>query len=97
MIRREAHDGVSKVIDEFFASNYDLIVLDEILISVRDGYLEEERLLDLIVTKPETVELVLTGRGATEKVIALADYVSEVKCVKHPYEKGVQSREGIEF
>lgn len=97
VITKEAHEGVLRVKNDFFAANYDLIVLDEILISVRDQYLEEEQLVDLIASKPKGVELVLTGRGATEKVIALADYVTEVKKIKHPYDVGVRSREGIEY
>jgi cob(I)alamin adenosyltransferase len=47
--------------------------------------------------KPENVELVLTGRIATEKIIEKADLVSEIKKIKHPYDKGIKSREGIEY
>jgi cob(I)alamin adenosyltransferase len=47
--------------------------------------------------KPEKLELVLTGRGVTEKIVEKADLVSEVKEVKHPYSQGVKSREGIEY
>lgn len=96
-IREEAHEGVGRVKNEFFAAGYDLVVLDEILISVRDNYLEEELLLELIAAKPKDAELVLTGRGATEKVMAMADYVSEVKKIKHPYDQKIRSREGIEY
>jgi cob(I)alamin adenosyltransferase len=48
-------------------------------------------------TKPEKLELVLTGRGVTEKIIEKADLVSEVKEVKHPFSQGIKSREGIEY
>lgn len=97
VIRQEANEGVERVVNEFFSSDYDLIVLDEVLISVRDAYLEENKLIELIKSKPATVELVLTGRGASDSVVALADYVTEMKKIKHPYDKGVRSREGIEF
>jgi cob(I)alamin adenosyltransferase len=76
---------------------FDLLILDEILIAVRDGFLEEETLLAFMREKPVSLELVLTGRGATEKVMALADYVSFVQKVKHPYDQNIPSREGIEF
>lgn len=75
----------------------DMMIMDEILITVRDGFLEEEVLLDFINQKPEGTELVLTGRGATEGLIARADYVSEINMVKHPYQQGIPSRKGIEF
>jgi len=79
------------------SSNPDLLILDEILITVRDGFLEEDVLLDFISQKPEGTELVLTGRGATEKLIERADYVSEINKVKHPFDQGIPSRKGIEF
>jgi cob(I)alamin adenosyltransferase len=53
--------------------------------------------LSLLETKPEKLELVLTGRGVTEKIIEKADLVSEVREVKHPYSQGIKSREGIEY
>jgi cob(I)alamin adenosyltransferase len=97
VIRQEAHDGVAKVKAEFFPAGYDLLVLDEILISVRDNYFEEALLIELIRAKPQNLELVLTGRGATDDVIVLADYVSHVKKIKHPYDHKIRSREGIEY
>ncbi len=74
----------------------DLLIMDEILISVRDHFLLEETLIDFIAKKPAHTELVMTGRGATERVMELADYVSEVRKVKHPFDKGIRSRKGIE-
>lgn len=76
---------------------FDLLILDEIFISVRDNFLNEETLIDFIENKPEKTELVLTGRGATEKVMALAHYVTNMECVKHPYYENVLSRKGIEY
>jgi cob(I)alamin adenosyltransferase len=54
-------------------------------------------LLQFIQQKPKNTELVLTGRGATPKVLELADYVSDINCVEHPFTKGIKSRKGIEF
>ena len=75
----------------------DLLILDEILITVRDGFLDEDLLLNFIDEKPNGMELVLTGRGATEKLIARASYVSEINKIKHPFDEGIPSRKGIEF
>jgi cob(I)alamin adenosyltransferase len=76
---------------------YDLLILDEIIISVRDKYLNEEELISFIKEKPEGLELVITGRSATDKMIEMADYVSFIKKIKHPYDNGVTSRKGIEY
>ena len=75
----------------------DLLILDEIIITIRDGFLEEDVLLDFINQKPAGTELVLTGRGATAKLIERADYVSEINKIKHPFDQGITSRRGIEF
>jgi cob(I)alamin adenosyltransferase len=77
--------------------HFDLMVLDEIIISVRDGYLPEKTLLDFVLLKPADMELVLTGRGATPGMIELADYVSRIEKVKHPYDCKITSRKGIEY
>lgn len=76
---------------------YDLVILDEILVAVSKGLLEPARVLDLIARKPPEVELVLTGRGAPHEIIERADLVTEMKAVKHPMEKGIKARPGIEY
>jgi len=75
----------------------DLLILDEILISVRDGILAEGELIEFIAQKPAHLELVLTGRGASDGLIEVADYVSYIQKVKHPFDRKIYSREGIEF
>ena len=79
------------------AADYDLVILDEILGAISMEMVGLEDVVNLIRNKPEPGELVLTGRGAPEELIALADYVSDIQCVRHPYEKGIQARRGIEF
>ena len=74
-----------------------MLIMDEVIISVRDKYLPEEQLLDFVRSKPENLELVMTGRDASYELIALADYVSNITKVKHPYNNGITSREGIEY
>lgn len=81
---------------ELLGQRYDLVILDEVLCALKDGYVKEKDLLDLIDSKPHTVELVLTGRGATQRLIERADYVTEMREIKHPFVKGVKARKGIE-
>jgi cob(I)alamin adenosyltransferase len=77
---------------------YDLVVLDEVDNCVCQGLLPIESLLSLLEEKPVALELVLTGRGADPRVIEKADYVTEMRKIKHPAEtSGVPAREGIEY
>jgi len=94
---RECSRGLEFIKELFQDPSWDMLVLDEINIAMRDGFLKEEEVLSLLETKPEKLELVLTGRGATRKIIEKADLVSEVKEVKHPYGQGIKSRKGIEY
>ena len=94
---QECSRGLEFVRELFQDPSWDMLVLDEINIAVRDGFLKEEDILSLMEAKPENLELVLTGRGVTEKIIEKADLVSEVREVKHPYSQGIASREGIEY
>ena len=79
------------------AGEYDLIVLDEVTGAIATKMLPLERVLHFIKEKPAGLEVALTGRDAPEELAALADYVSEIKSVRHPFEKGVGARKGIEF
>jgi len=78
-------------------NEFDLLVMDEILISVRDSFIDEATLIEFIKNKPKDLELVMTGRGATEKLMELADYVNIIDSVKHPMNQGIGARKGIEF
>jgi cob(I)alamin adenosyltransferase len=74
-----------------------LVILDEINNAVRFNLLEVEEVLNLINAKPKRVNLVLTGRGAHEKIIEVADLVTEMKNIKHPFERGEWARPGIDY
>ncbi|HIS68918.1 MAG TPA: cob(I)yrinic acid a,c-diamide adenosyltransferase [Candidatus Gallacutalibacter stercoravium] len=76
---------------------YDLLVLDEIFDAVATGMVQEEELLAFLRGKPRGLEVALTGRAPGQAFLQLADYVSQVQMVKHPYERGVPAREGIEY
>ncbi len=94
---QECSRGLEFIKELFQDPSWDMLVLDEINIAVRDGFLKEEDVLSLMEAKPKKLELVLTGRGVTQKIMEKADLVSEVKEVKHPYGQGVKSRKGIEY
>jgi cob(I)alamin adenosyltransferase len=95
-MRQETLNGLEYVSKCFKENIFDLIVMDEILISVRDGFISEDELLELMKSKPENIELILTGRGITEKIKDNSDLVTDNRDVKHPYQKGVKWRQGIE-
>lgn len=96
-VRKECLRGLKFIKMAFKENKYDILILDEILISVRNGYLKEKEILDTLDSKPKDLELVLTGRGATKKIIEKANLVSEIKKLKHPYDLGIQRRKGIEY
>ena len=77
------------------SAGYDLVILDEIMAVYNFGLINPEMLVEFLEKKP--CEIVLTGRNPDEKLISYADYVSEIKKIKHPYDKGVKAREGIEY
>lgn len=77
--------------------DFGMLVLDEVFGAMATGLLSRNDVLALMRGKPEALELVLTGRDAPEAFVSLADYVSDIRCVKHPYERGVPARRGIEF
>ena len=88
--------GLEKALEAMLSGNYDIIILDEINISVHLGLLKVSDVLDFIQKKPENIELVLTGRNACAEIIEAADLVSEINEVKHYYQKGIMARTGIE-
>ncbi|MGM0113527.1 cob(I)yrinic acid a,c-diamide adenosyltransferase [Enterococcus sp. DIV0187] len=77
--------------------NFDVLFLDEILYTIQAGLLDEQPVLDYLKNKPENLEVILSGSMPSDEMIAIADYVSEIKKIKHPYDLGQQARKGIEF
>lgn len=93
----EAADIFGSVKNTVLSGCYDLVIMDELLGVITLNFLGSEAVLELMNAKPESVELVITGRNAPDSLVAAADYVSEIKAVKHPFEKGTPARKGIEF
>lgn len=75
---------------------YDIVILDEVCVAINFGALNEEQVIEAIKNKPAEVELILTGRYASSGIVSMADYVTEMKEVKHPFKEGMVARIGIE-
>jgi len=77
--------------------NYQLIVLEEFNIALRDGFLGLEPLLGFIKKASVSRDIIVTGRGAPQELLDAADLITEMKEIRHPYKKGIKARKGIEF
>lgn len=76
---------------------YTMLVLDEIMACISAGFLTVEMVLDFLHKLPDTLEVILTGRNPDVRLLEQADYISEIQNRKHPYEKHIAARKGIEF
>jgi len=81
-VRVECLKGLEFIRGLFVDGTWDMLVLDELNIALRDGFLKEEELLALLEAKPQKLELILTGRGTTERITEKADLVSQIKKIK---------------
>ena len=77
--------------------NYDIVILDEINVALNLDLIKVEDALDLIDSKPPLMDLVLTGRNAKQEIIDRADLVTEMREIKHPFQKGIMAQQGIDF
>ena len=91
-----AQKGLRKVKSIMASEEYKVIILEEANVAAKFGLIREQDLLGLMVNKPYDVELVITGRHASSRIIEIADLVTEMVPVKHYFEKGVPARVGIE-
>ena len=89
--------GMARAKEALESNYFDLVILDEVTTAVQVKIVEEEELLQLIDSKPENVELVLTGREAGLEILDRADLVTEMKEIKHYFHTGVLARKGIEY
>ncbi|HOX39754.1 MAG TPA: cob(I)yrinic acid a,c-diamide adenosyltransferase [Candidatus Brocadiia bacterium] len=92
-----AHDGLQAARGLIRSGRLDLVVLDEIICAMDLRLLAESDILELMDEKPARMHLALTGRGATPALVQRADLVTEMRCVKHPYDKGIKAAPGIEY
>ena len=92
-----ATQGLSTCREAMVSGRYDLIVLDEIIMAIDFGLLSLDAVKKVIVQKPPELHLILTGRNAPEEIVEIADLVTEMKEIKHPFSRGVSAQEGIEY
>ena len=91
-----AQEGLRRIREATASGKYQIVVMDEICTALFFRLVSVEDVLDIIHQRPPGVELVLTGRRASEEILAAADLVTEMVAVKHPYERGIRARKGIE-
>lgn len=99
---KEDHEKIAKEAikissQKILSKNYDIVILDEINYAVDLGLISLNDVLNLIKIKPKDLDLILTGNYAKEEVIEQADLVTEMKEIKHPFQKGVKAKKGIDF
>jgi cob(I)alamin adenosyltransferase len=99
--REAAQQGLELARQHIASGEYDLIILDEILGAVGQGQIDLEQLVELLKSRPRRQNLLLTGHDAEEKfiheLIPMADLVSEMKKIKHPFDEGHQARRGLDY
>jgi len=91
-----AHKGVEKIKAVFTSGQHNVVIMEEASVAANLGLLSVEDILNIMVEKPKNVELVITGRSADSRIIEKADLVTEMKEIKHYFQKGVKARIGIE-
>jgi cob(I)alamin adenosyltransferase len=92
----KAKNGLQTAKEKMLSDDYDIIILDEAIVAIYFKLIKTENLVEIIKSKPQNVELILTGRYCPKELIELADLVTEMREVKHYYQKGIISRRGIE-
>lgn len=90
----EAWEQIEKRVQ---SGRYDILVLDEVMAAYGHDLICKDAVIRFLTEKPEGLEVIMTGRNPDERLLALADYISEIHAVKHPYEQGIPAREGIEY
>ena len=91
-LARKGFEHAKKII---FSLQYDIVILDEINVAMDFHLIEKEAVITLLKERPKTVELVLTGRNCPREIVKIADYVTEMLQIKHPYTEGTLARKGI--
>jgi cob(I)alamin adenosyltransferase len=93
---KAAQEGLERVTSVMVSDEYNIIIMEEANVAVMLGLFAVQDLLKIIINKPYDKELVITGRGASPRIIEMADLVTEMKDIKHYYQIGVRARVGIE-
>ena len=92
-----ANEAIKISIEKIQSGKYDIVILDEINYAINLNLVKIEDVLNLIKSKPSGIDLVLTGNYAKDEIIELADLVTEMKEIKHPFQRGIKAKKGIDF
>ena len=95
--QRAAKEAIVLAKEKIASGIYDIMILDEVNYAFKLNLISEQDILDIIAARPDKTSLVLTGNYVPESVIAAADLVTEMREIKHPYQKGMKARKGIDF
>jgi len=95
--KEQARLALSAAREALHSDNYDLVVMDEVNVAAAWNLVEIDDVIKMVKDKPQNVELILTGRWADARLIELADLVTEMVKIKHPYDKGIKARKGIDY
>lgn len=95
--RKQHTEGLKKIVNLCQSGIYDMVIVDEAIGAILEKAIALDTILELINTRPKNCEIVLSGRKPPAKLVAVADYVSEIKSIKHPFDKGIKARKGIEY
>ncbi|MDC0168876.1 cob(I)yrinic acid a,c-diamide adenosyltransferase [Candidatus Nitrosopelagicus sp.] len=79
------------------SGNYNVVILDEVNYAINLGLIDVQEIIKLIKEKPSNLDIVLTGRDVKEEIVELADLVTEMKEIKHPFKSGIKAKKGIDF
>ncbi len=92
------HNRIFQKVIHFVSTGYcDMLILDELCSALETDLIERKYVEDFLDKKPENIEVIITGRNPPNYILDKADYITEMKAIKHPFEKGVPAREGIEY
>ena len=99
---KEEHERIAKEAikistEKIQSGRYDIVILDEINYAINLGLVKVEDVLNLIKSKPRELDLILTGNYAKDEIIELADLVTEMREIKHPFQQGIKAKKGIDF
>jgi len=94
---KAANDTLKISKEKIMSGNFDVVILDEINYALQLKLLNLDDVIDLIKSKPSELDLVLTGNHAAKEVIEIADLVTEMKEIKHPFKSGIKAKKGIDF
>ena len=83
--------------EKIFSENYNIVILDEVNYAINLGLIDLKEIIELIKEKPDNLDLVLTGNHVKDEIIELADLVTEMKEIKHPFKSGIKAKKGIDF